>query len=357
MTNSQRSAPMPPAKYKLWLNVLTLVYLADCVASGARLLKWIESWRLLSPNFSLFLYLAILVFVLVYAALDVYVACLTIHIGDKVYGLGYWMTAPRVQWIHQYDNFFMDLVKIAVHILEKGFDMFWFRTPEMILQSREQARLKVEESLTTRIEHRIASENVEAYNSWKAKIALAVLDMGGCIQESSDGETGAEKSSLPTALNQKRFVLVLKFKSSNLLKTWMTSPIRIELAREVDQIAINTRRARLSIFVQDRRKTDAFTDLLVSQGQASPVRPPKKWKVTWLTTIALYFSIIWTRQFLPYYFPVWHLDTAHERVQALVRIMFSTFLNTFVMTPLLLFIFGDWVSRKEDENDVGSTGF
>jgi antibiotic biosynthesis monooxygenase (ABM) superfamily enzyme len=440
----KRKPPEPPAKYKLWLNILILVYLAEWVASGAKFLPWIESWKLLSPNFSLFLYLAVIVFVLVFAALDVFVFLLTYtkydndEDGDETsttYGLGRWLAMGRVKWTKKYeDNFFVDLISIPIYILENGFDMFKFRTPDMILNASGRganiapgaapaapaqgpSKFKVKGNVTIQMDYRIASSNFRPYAEWKERLADMVRGMGGFLVDDGDDSTDIDsmrherrRSSLllstpefpVVADDEKGMVTIqegdddgdddeekevkppptppapatpttamrkvtLKFISIDLLNTWMASPMREELVNEVEDLSVKvtapprpTRSRKTTIRGvglgdggRDRRKTDAFTDLLTRQGERMPARTPKKWKVAWLTTLALYFSIIWTRQFLPYYFSaeVWNLDSTHVRLQSLVKITFSTYLNSFVMTPLFLFLFGDWVQRKEGEHN------
>ena len=46
------------------------------------------------------------------------------------------------------------------------------------------------------------------------------------------------------------------------------------------------------------------------------------------------------------------MDTAHQRRQRLGDVLISTFLNLYVMTPLLLYLFSNWLRRKETENDT-----
>uniref|UniRef100_A0A7R9ZGE5 Uncharacterized protein n=1 Tax=Pseudictyota dubia TaxID=2749911 RepID=A0A7R9ZGE5_9STRA len=97
---------------------------------------------------------------------------------------------------------------------------------------------------------------------------------------------------------------------------------------------------------------DAFTDLLVRQGDSVPTLQPKKWKVWWLTLLGLFFTQLWAGAVLPYYFEAWGLDTAHARLRGLVAVLISTFLSSYVLTPLLLFLFSPWVRRKEKEKDT-----
>ena len=103
---------------------------------------------------------------------------------------------------------------------------------------------------------------------------------------------------------------------------------------------------------KNRALPDAFTDLLIRQGNDIPVLSPKKWKVWWLTLIGLFFTLLWTRDALPFYYEKWNLDTAHPRVLGLVSVFISTFINSYIMTPLLLFLFSNWLIRLDTENDT-----
>jgi hypothetical protein len=100
---------------------------------------------------------------------------------------------------------------------------------------------------------------------------------------------------------------------------------------------------------KDRVLPDAFTSLIVAQGQCAPPRPPKKWKVWWLTSLALFVTIRWSRSFMPYYYDFWGLTNPH--LQSLVGTAVSTWLNSYVMVPLLLFLFNPWMQRHPDQPD------
>jgi hypothetical protein len=51
---------------------------------------------------------------------------------------------------------------------------------------------------------------------------------------------------------------------------------------------------------KDRQLPDAFTDLLIRQGECVPLLAPKKWKVWWLTLLGLFFTQLWTIDVMPY---------------------------------------------------------
>ena len=45
----------------------------------------------------------------------------------------------------------------------------------------------------------------------------------------------------------------------------------------------------------------------------------------------------------------WKIDTDHTQLRGLVAAFVATFINSYVMVPLLLFLFAPWMKRKECE--------
>ena len=144
--------------------------------------------------------------------------------------------------------------------------------------------------------------------------------------------------------------MYLTFDNIDSLNDWMLSPRRKALMKQLepllavpDQELIQAERAA--------SQRDAFTNLTIQQGQSSPSRAPKKWKVWWLTTVALIITIRWVNSFLAYYLEFWGLDESHPRLRTLVTIFITTFLNSYVMVPFLLFLFSPWMVRQSNEVD------
>lgn len=68
--------------------------------------------------------------------------------------------------------------------------------------------------------------------------------------------------------------------------------------------------------------------------------------------VGLWFTILITNAtVIGYYFDAWGLDGAQIRAEAFVRVLFNTFMNTYVMTPFLMMIFGNWLKRVDLEGD------
>ena len=52
-----------------------------------------------------------------------------------------------------------------------------------------------------------------------------------------------------------------------------------------------------------------------------------------------------------HYFDAWNVNDAHIRASKFVKVLFNTFINTFIMTPFLMMIFGNWMKRTDLEGD------
>jgi antibiotic biosynthesis monooxygenase (ABM) superfamily enzyme len=474
----------PPAKYKLWLVVLTLVFFADWFSDEAGFLPWIQSWEILDPNLSYFFMLGVIVFCLTYAALDLLVACFTWKIRGKTYGFGPWLRQPRVERIHKFHNFPAEVLAIIITIFEDGFKIF--NAPPSIKPPMAPTHYMCKSGtckVMLRIEHNIDPNKFDDYFPWEKKIAKAASNFEGFVSvehlkrnepasvyttlhksssnesdcndsfhdsaedgvayvreinklpnqtvtgdnvdleegqqekniavsvehlkrneaasvcntlhesssnesdcndsfhdiaedgvayvreinklpnqtvtgDSVDLEEGQQEKNIASALKASwvypegqdgpSHVVHLSFSNIDTLNEYMASSRRRKLMNELEPLLLKPDVVKIQ---HDRVLPDAFTELLTRQGEAVPTRPPKKWKVAWLTTVALYVCQTWTKQFLPYYFTVWNLDGTHPRIQSFVSVTLSTFFNSYVLTPLFLFLFNDWVRRKSDEDD------
>jgi antibiotic biosynthesis monooxygenase (ABM) superfamily enzyme len=251
-----------------------------------------------------------------------------------------------------------------------------------------------------KIEHRINPDKMEEYHQWEKRIQRAAAMIPGLIsvkkmdivqeekivdragqkvvvndaREPVDVEIGRPSPSQPTGaidnvseIAGKRttfrhspttgystttnlHTVFLTFEDIYSLNDWMMSPRRKALMKQLepllavpDQELIQAERAASA--------RDAFTNLTIQQGLSSPTLPPKKWKVWWLTTVALVNTVRWTDSFMAYYLELWGLDQSHPRLRTLVIIFVVTFLTSYVMTPFLLFLFHPWLIRKPNEID------
>ena len=133
------------------------------------------------------------------------------------------------------------------------------------------------------------------------------------------------------------------------MNEWMMSPRRKVLMDELQPLLIVPDVVQIRL---DRELPDAFTDLFTRQGECVPTLPPKKWKVWWLTTIALYISIKWVDHFMAYYYEMWGINDRHVRIQSLVANIVVVFVNSYILVPLLLFVFDYWMKRIELEPNL-----
>lgn len=346
---------VPPAKYKLWLIVFVLVYVAQLVMAGASFFNLLRLNGWLSPSGSQCLLLGIVVGVMVFAGADILVAVLTIRMGKTTYGLGAWLKQPRAKWMYHYDNFVVDCIAGVIRIFEDGFAMF--DAPPLPKAKAPPPRefQCVNEACETvlKIEHHINPDKINEYRRWLKKIDAAAAYARGLIKMEKTGildsneidEEMSKHLGVKSPEDDSRLqVVYLTFANIDFLNEWMTSPRRQTLIDALQPILLTPDVVKIQ---EDRVLPDAFTELLTRQGEGVPERPPKKWKVWWLTTVALNLTVSWTNAFLPYYYEQWNLQ--EPRLQGLVATLLSTFLNSYVLTPLLLFLFSYWIKRQECE--------
>jgi antibiotic biosynthesis monooxygenase (ABM) superfamily enzyme len=127
----------------------------------------------------------------------------------------------------------------------------------------------------------------------------------------------------------------LTFENLSTLNDWMTSPIRQSLVEELTPWLDSD---NVVLLVANRHLPDAWTDLLVRQGEFVPPRPPPKWKVWWLTTCGLFLSVLILKRILPYYYEQWGIVDDHKRLVAFLNTLFATFFVSYIMQPVCLYI-------------------
>lgn len=351
----------PPAKYKLWILVLTLVFFAEWFAAEAGVVEAIGRSGWLSPNASIFLVNAIIVFVLVFAALDLIVSLFTIRIKNRSYGIGPFLKKPRAEWVHRHKCFLAECLACIVAILEDGFRML--DAPQEARRgvdgedSREYSCEDNDCEVVLKIEHRIDPSKMKEYNEWLYKIdrasaryarGLKDVRKSSIIIEDAFNDNNGKQVSSELSSKGRLHIIYLTFSDVYALNEWMSSPQRKKLIKELKPLLREQDIVRIR---ENRALPDAFTDLMIRQGESVPILTPKKWKVWWLTLLGLFFTQMWCSAFLPHYFDSWNLTNAHPRLKGAVNVSFVTFLNAYVMTPLLLFLFSGWIQRNECETD------
>ncbi|KAL7563134.1 hypothetical protein ACA910_012315 [Epithemia clementina (nom. ined.)] len=337
----------PPAKYKLWFMVLICVFFADWFTYEAQVVPWLQNKLRLSLNGALFVLLAMIVATLVFAAFDILTFCVRFKYKGQWYGIEWWLKQPRIQWVHEYENFPCELLAGIVVILEDGLAIFDAPKPTKAENPSPKlfygSETDDEKEVVLKIENRIKPGKDEEYLRWKDRLQKQGCNSRpGLIDIKTEISLDSEKGNL--------YIVYLTFTSIDLLNTFMTSPVRARLLRHLEPLLSTPTIVQLQ---KDRVLPDAFTDLCAMQGLSAPKRPPKKWKVWWLTTVGLYFVVLVTNATLTqHYFEVWGLNDAHIRARSAVRVIFNTWLNTYILTPLLTLIFGNWLKRGENEYNV-----
>ena len=267
---------------------------------------------------------------------------------------------------------------------------------------------------TVKIEHRVHPDKMDEYEKWQKRIGRAVLYAPGFLaihkddiieeeceedeeeeddENKSSGEPSTKqqqeqadeneldiengihnrphrKSKTKTSSIKRRFTsfhrsstaystattktnlhtVYLTFDNIDSLNDWMMSPRREALMKQLEPLLVVPDHE----LIQAQRVAsarDAFTNLMIQQGSFSPTIAPKKWKVWWLTTLALVITVRWVESFLQYYLDFWGLSGGHPRLTALVSVFLTTFLNSYVLIPFLLFLFNPWMIRRPNEVD------
>jgi antibiotic biosynthesis monooxygenase (ABM) superfamily enzyme len=328
----------PPAKYKLWLVVLVLVYFAVWCSELAGIMSAFTPSGYLNTHAALFLILSIVVFVLTFAALDMAVCCLTFHVNNNMYGLERWLKSPRLcDKLGKYDNVCAQFAAVVMSILENGFCIF--NPPEQLsIQKPIQYDCNdYEGQVVLKIEHRLKPDSWDEFHVWQKKICKLANSQPGLVEvKICEQENDMQ-------------VVMVTFDSIDRLNEYMNSPARQKLMKQLEPLQQVPDALQLQ---KDRNLPDAFTDLLARQGECVPALQPKKWKVWWLTTCGLFLVNLTQEAVQPYYFQKWGLNDSHDRLRGLVATIFATFFNSFIMTPFLIMLFSDWVKRKPNETDT-----
>ncbi|KAL9188138.1 hypothetical protein ACHAXT_006516 [Thalassiosira profunda] len=345
-------ALLPPARYKLSLLVYCLVYLAVWFADEAGLPQFLTFNGWFSPDLALFLQLALTVFTLTFGTLDAVGEVFTFKRKGKLYGIGAWLKAPRSTWLLRYSNIFAESLAVVVRILEDGFCMFDGRKKSPTEEESQQFQCTNKEHVELRVEHRIDATKMEEYEEWSRKIkGVSARYAHGLVSVMRNEQIlpseGDDEKSIDIGADTKRESMLISttllFEDIDSLNEWMLSPRRKVMMAQLNHLLLTPNAERLRL---GRVLPDAFTDLFNQQGQA-PQKPPKKWKVWWLTLLALFISIKWTGSMLSYYWEFWGLYD--EALQRLVSVAVTVFLNSYIIVPLLSLLFEPWMRRKRHE--------
>merc|ERR1711935_482894 len=160
---------------------------------------------------------------------------------------------------------------------------------------------------------------------------------------------GTASNDISAEIGGPLHVIKLTFQDIDCLNEWMMLPRRRLLMDDLQLFLVVPDVIQIRL---NRELPDAFTDLMIRQGESVPNLPPLKWKVWWLITVALYISINWVSSFMAHYYEFWGLNDANVRIQDLVSIPIPVFVPAYILEPLLLFVFDHWTKRTEAEAKV-----
>jgi len=378
-TPPENAKILPPAKYKLFLVISILVFFAVWFADEAEVVQALMFGGWLSSDAALIVFLGITVFVMIYGALDLVVVVFTFRRkGRPCIGLGAWLKAPRSTWIYRYNqNVVLEILAVVVRILEDGFRMFdsppcprrgMTEKPKCFAPCSSDKPGESPKKVL-RIEHRIDPSKLHEYQQWEERIGKAAREFATGLMSvekepytGKDGHEieiiGEDGSLLLDAEECQKIssetggllrVIKLTFRDLDSLNEWMVFPRKRFLFDELQPYLVVPDIMQIR---EARELPDAFTDLMIRQGESVPKQPPLKWKVWWLTTVALYLSINWVSSFMAHYYEFWGLNKAPIRIRDLVSIPITVFVTAYILEPLLLFVFDHWVKQRQAEPKV-----
>lgn len=337
----------PPAKWKLALLIFTGVYFSLWFQGEAGFVAWMIQTLHLRPDDALFLFLWIAVGCLSYGYLDVLNFVLRVKINGEWYGVVSWLQQPRIQWVHEYQNFWVVCVRIFVTTMEDGLSIFNVPPAEAPSAASKQKVFETEEhnneQVLLRIEQHIQEGKVHEYVGIRDRLieAMEMRANPGILKMETEGSTAGTSTC----------VFEITFRTIDDLNDFMTSPIRQRLIRQIQPLLETRAHVQL---LKEREMPDAFTDLVNQQGQPVPERQPKKWKTWFLSTLSIYLVILYTNHAIPHYLRAWGLDHVHERIRTIVTIAINVLLNAYIVTPFLTsMVFGLWLHRpqRDEEGD------
>ena len=391
---------LPPSRYKLWLQVFFGVYFTSWVSSASGFTQACRIGGWLSPSAAAFLMRCIIVVVLLFSAFDLMMLYLNITVKGKVYGIKAWLKpGSRISWHWLHRSQFADwtvveLLRNAIHILEDGFAMLngWqtFRKPAVestninrkgvIGQTNhedddddndsEMYKGGSEDSqVILKVHLHIKPDAVEQYKKWEKRMTSASLNHLGFLSvrpmdfvpsspESTEEKattnaqpyiTGSIPSPSQNPPDSLLRVVYLTFQNIESLNSWMTSPRRKSLVKQLQPMLAVPQ----SYYIQAEQAVaarNAFTNIVVLQGSHAPKLPPKQWKVWWHIMMTLTISSHWVTKMLNYYIlNVWGITNVH--LISLIMIGASTFISFYITTPFSLFFFDPWLQRQANEVD------
>jgi len=329
----------PPAKYKLCLCIWFTVYFVIWFAEGSGITSTFVVKGNLNPSGAVWLTFMIEIFVMVFCGVELVIGLTRVKIGGKWYGTLPWLMQPRCQWVRKSDNVFVEILACFVGVAEDGFAIF---TPEPKPPPPRRPRVydlldKTKETVL-RAKHDIDPDKADEYEKWTVGMLAHMESQGGFIS--------AEKEE---AVNNVH-TWTLKFDNINALNNSMATPVWIKMIGELQGV-LNS--PKITEIQTQHPPINAFVDLFTRQGEATPVLPPKKWKVWWVTTISIFFSyLIATSTLFTYYVKLGWATSWNPNVYRLLTSATLVLILNYLAQPAVLLIVNDWMIRKPNELDT-----
>mmetsp|Transcript_21712 Transcript_21712/g.47328 ORF Transcript_21712/g.47328 Transcript_21712/m.47328 type:complete len:428 (+) Transcript_21712:227-1510(+) len=346
----------PPAKYKYTAVIIAHVYVMASFIAEAGIIDAMVATGLINFHFARFWAFYLEIAVIIYLSQDPLNYVARFKWRGKWYGIVTWMKQPRHTWLKKYDNFFAQFLYLLVHIAEDGFAMF-NPPPRPVATEKTKANVTGggrsvgnvdgsdnndddgdddESEVVLHIKHRIRQDKLAEYERWKLMMVKFMKTQPGYLRF-EEGEIIGDMHDVQ-----------LVFSSHETLREYMASPARARLYQKVESLIV----APSTMQLKTRQDPGALTEMLSLQGQPEAARPPKKWKVCWIVTVALNFAALIWDAVMPFYYEAWGMDEQSVWLQRLVQFCILVPLIVFVISPMLLMLFSEWVRRKEHEFDT-----
>jgi len=327
----------PPAKYKLCIVIWFTVYFVMWFAEGAGIAKaFIEGG--LNRTGAVWCVFMIEIFVMVFCCMELVIGLVRIKISGTWYGILPWLMQPRWQWVRKSENFFVQILACFVVVAEDGFAIF---TPAKVEPPPPKVRvfdlLDKEKQAVLRAQHDVDPNKVDDYNKWARKMIA--------FMESQPGFIAAEKDGVDKDVH----TWTLKFENVTALNNCMAMPPWVMMVGELKDLL---KAPKVTQIMMEHPPMNAFVDLFTRQGDPTPILPPKKWKVWWITTCSIFFSWLIANATIFTYYVKWGWDTGDKELYRLAQSGTLVIILNYVVSPATLLLVNDWMIRKPHENDT-----
>jgi len=329
----------PPARYKLSLCIWFTVYFVAMFATESGITPSFIVGGLNPPEAVFATYL-IIVFVMVFFGVEVVIGLSRIKIRGKWYGTLPWLMQPRCQWVKESNNVFVEILAVIVGIAEDGFEIF--NAPKLPPPPRKIHVFDLidkENAAVLRAQHKVNPDKLKEYQLWSDTMVEYMEAQPGFDHAEKEGEVDGGVHTWK-----------LRFENVHALNNCMASPTWVRMVGELGPMLDAP---KVTQIMMEHPPINALADMLTRQGDASPLLPPKKWKVWWTTAISLFFSnFLIVGNTAAGYFLKWGWTANWNRqLLLLVNIGCVVFVLNYIMTPAILLFVGHWMIRVPHESD------